>query len=89
MYPENEYRNEQIILEKGRTMMEVDSIHSMFESLFKTPISVPIHYTEWEQPDVKHILMMYISWAVLFFKAYGDLPSNCHSIRQGKIFYSC
>jgi hypothetical protein len=36
---------EQIILEKGFTMMEVDNIHSTLERLFKTLISARIYYT--------------------------------------------
>ena len=66
-------------------MMEVDNIHSTLERLFKTPISAPIHYTVKmgaarckTHPDDVHQL------DYTFFKEYGDLPNNCHFIRQGK-----
>ncbi|KAF2882447.1 hypothetical protein ILUMI_23729 [Ignelater luminosus] len=35
---------EQIILEKGHTMMEVDSVHSTLEQLFTPPIYTPSNY---------------------------------------------
>ena len=35
---------EQIILEKGHTMMEVDSVHSTLERMFNPPIYSPSDY---------------------------------------------
>lgn len=41
---ENNVEVKQIILEKRHTMMQLDSIHSTLESLFKPPIYVPNDY---------------------------------------------
>lgn len=75
---------EQIYLEKGHTMMEVDSVHSILERLFKPPIYTPndyisrMHQARPQQPFIIHHL------DYTFFSNFQDLPNNFQSIRPGK-----
>lgn len=75
---------EQIILEKGHTMMEVDSVHSSLEHHFKPPIFVPSDYIDRmrqarkKQPFIIHHL------DYSFFKNYENIPNNFISIRPGR-----
>lgn len=75
---------EQLYLEKGHTMMEVDSVHSTIEQYIKPPIYSPSDYitrmrqARPQQPyDVKSIHFD-------FFLNYEELESNLKSIRPGK-----
>lgn len=75
---------EQLYLEKGHTMMEVDSVHSTIERYIKPPIYAPSDYVVRMQQarprnpyDVKSIHYD-------FFLNYEELPSNFKSIRPGK-----
>lgn len=76
---------EQLILEKGHTMMEVDSVHSTLEMKFKPPIYTPMDYitrmrqARPSQPyEVNHL-------DHTFFKDYENVPGNFTSIRPGKL----
>lgn len=75
---------EQIILEKGHTMMEVDSVHSTLEKKFKSPIYTPTDYISRmlqarpSQPYIVHYL------EYTFFKNYEDCPGGFSSIRPGR-----
>lgn len=75
---------EQIILEKGHTMMEVDSVHSTIEHYIKPPIYAPQDYiTRIRQARPKHpydIRVVHYD----FFKDYEKLTTNYQSIRPGK-----
>nr|CAH7723171.1 unnamed protein product [Callosobruchus chinensis] len=75
---------EQIILEKGHTMMEVDAIHSSLEHYFKPPLYVPIDYVNrMRQARAKQpYLVNYVHY--WFFKNFESLPTNFKSIRPGK-----
>lgn len=75
---------EQLYLEKGHTMMEVDSVHSTIEQYIKPPIYAPSDYiTRMQQArprnpyDVKSIHYD-------FFLNYENIKSNFKSIRPGK-----
>lgn len=75
---------EQLYLEKGHTMMEVDSVHSTIEQYIKPPIYAPSDYvTRMRQArpqkpyDVKSIHYD-------FFLNFEELESNLKSIRPGK-----
>ncbi|CAG4955076.1 unnamed protein product [Parnassius apollo] len=75
---------EQLYLEKGHTMMEVDSVHSTIEQYIKPPIYAPSDYVARMQQarprnpyDVKSIHYD-------FFLNYEELESNFKSIRPGK-----
>jgi hypothetical protein len=75
---------EQIILEKGHTMMEVDSVHSSLEKQFKAPIFTPSDYISRmsqarpSQPYIVHHLDF------TFFQNYEGVPGGFTSIRPGK-----
>jgi hypothetical protein len=77
---------QQIILEKGHTMMECDSIHSTLDGIFKRSlIYTPENYVtimrlaRRKQPyDVKHVTHE-------FFRNYDALPGNIKSLRPGNI----
>lgn len=75
---------EQIILEKGHTMMEVDSVHSTLEKKFKGPIYSPSDYISRmrdarpSQPYIVH----HIKYT--FFLNYEDVPGGFSSIRPGR-----
>lgn len=75
---------EQIILEKGHTMMEVDSVHSTIEHYIKPPIYAPQDYiTRMRQARPKQpydIRVIHYD----FFKDYEKLTTNYQSIRPGK-----
>lgn len=75
---------EQIILEKGHTMMEVDSVHSAIEHYIKPPIYAPQDYvTKMRQARPKQpydIRVVHYD----FFKDYENLVTNYQSIRPGK-----
>ncbi|KAH9632624.1 hypothetical protein HF086_004742 [Spodoptera exigua] len=72
---------EQIILEKGHTMMEVYSVHSTLEKKFKGPIYSPSDYISRmrearpSQPYIVHHL------DYTFFLNYEDVPGGFSSIR--------
>lgn len=74
---------EQLILEKGHTMMQVDSVHSTLEHLFKPPIYSPNDYINLmararpTRPYVVHHL------EYKFFKNY-ERTCQLDSIRPGK-----
>ncbi|CAG9794569.1 unnamed protein product [Diatraea saccharalis] len=75
---------EQLYLEKGHTMMEVDSVHSTIEQYIKPPIYAPSDYiirmrqARPQKPyDVKSIHYD-------FFLNFEELESNLKSIRPGK-----
>lgn len=75
---------QQIILEKGHTMMEVDSVHSTLEQLFSPPIYSPadyIHLMRRARPSQPYIIN-YLDYT--FFKDYEHLPDNYRSIRPGR-----
>ncbi len=75
---------EQLILERGHTMMEADSVHAVLEKKFKNhSIYTPTDYVclmrnaRLEQPyEVEHL-------DYRFFKKYDGLPTNLSSIRPG------
>lgn len=75
---------EQIILEKGHTMMEVDSVHSTIEHYIKPPIYAPQDYiTKIRQARPKQpydIRVVHYD----FFKDYENISTNYQSIRPGK-----
>lgn len=75
---------EQIILEKGHTMMEVDSVHSTIEHYIKPPIYAPQDYVKrMRQARPKQpydIRVLHFD----FFKDYEHLATNFQSIRPGK-----
>lgn len=79
---------EQIILEKGHTMMEVDSVHSTLERLFTPPIYTPTHYVSKmeaarnNKKNAQPYIIHHLDYN--FFKNYEALPSNYSSIRPGK-----
>ena len=74
---------EQLILEKGHTMMEADSVHSTLEKIFVPPIYGPTDYVA--QMKLARPKQPY-SIKVLdytFFRNYDSLDSNFKSIRPG------
>lgn len=72
---------EQIILEKGHTMMEVDSVHSTLENKFKPPICGPTDYIDrmTQARPGNSYTVNYLDYS--FFKNYEH---NYESIRPGK-----
>lgn len=80
----NKIEVEQIILEKGHTMMEVDSVHSTLEHCFKPPIYTPADYvSRMRQARRKQpYLIHHVDFS--FFKNYESLSDNFPSIRPGK-----
>lgn len=75
---------EQIILEKGHTMMEVDSVHSTLERVFNPPIYSPSDYISrmnQARPSQPYIVN-YLDYK--FFKNYENVPGNFSSIRPGQ-----
>lgn len=79
---------EQIILEKGHTMMEVDSVHSTLERLFTPPIYTPAQYVN-KMEAARNSNMNKRPYIInhldhTFFKNYEGLPFNFSSIRPGK-----
>lgn len=74
---------EQIILEKGHTMMEVDSVHSTLEKKFRPPIYAPIDYVnKMKEARPSHpYKVIYLDYT--FFKDYEKV-CNYDSIRPGK-----
>lgn len=75
---------EQLILETGHTMMEVDSVHSTLEKIFKPPIFTPADYAErvkQARPSQPYFVK-YLDYK--FFKDYENVPGNFTSIRPGK-----
>ena len=75
---------EQIILERGHTMMEVDSVHATLECLFDNyPIYAPSDYVflmRQARPKQPYTVN---SVDYSFFRDYESLPSNLSSIRPG------
>lgn len=75
---------EQLILEKGHTMMEADSVHSTLEALFKPPICSPGDYVSrmrTARPKKPYSIKQVDH---RFFKNYEDMSGNFNSIRPGK-----
>ena len=74
---------EQLILERGHTMMEADSVHSTLENIFVPPIYATSDYLA--QMRMARPRKPYIIKALdySFFKNYDSLPSNFKSIRPG------
>lgn len=74
---------EQIILEKGHTMMEVDSVHSTLEHLFKPPLFAPSDYINLmaQARPTKPYIIHHVDFT--FFKNHEQV---CHldSMRPGK-----
>lgn len=74
---------EQLILERGHTMMEVDSVHSTLENVFNPPICAPSDYISRmscarpSQPYKINLL------DYKFFKDYEHVPGNFKTIRPG------
>ncbi|CAH0716672.1 unnamed protein product, partial [Brenthis ino] len=75
---------EQLYLEKGHTMMEVDSVHSTIEQYIKPPIFAPSDYivrmrqARPQKPyDIKSVHYD-------FFLNFEEMESNLKSIRPGK-----
>lgn len=75
---------EQLILEKGHTMMEVDSVHSTLEKLFQAPLYSPNDYVNriLQARPTQPYKVNHIDYT--FFLNYDGLPSNFTSIRPGK-----
>lgn len=75
---------EQIILERGHTMMEVDSVHSTLENLFTARIYSPLDYvSRVRQARPTHpYTVNYLEYT--FFKDYEHVPGNFTSIRPGE-----
>lgn len=74
---------EQLILEKGHTMMEVDSVHSTLERAFKGNIYCPSDYIaimRQVRPNQPYIVN-YLDYT--FFKNYENVSGNFLSIRPG------
>lgn len=74
----------QLILEKGHTMMEADSVHSTLENLFIPPIYSPGDYvSRMRAARSKH---PYTVFQVdhTFFKDYENNSNNFTSIRPGR-----
>lgn len=72
----------QIILEKGHTMMEVDSVHSTLENCFTPPLYSPADYitcARKARPRQPYIIR-HVDYK--FFKNYESNPSNFASIRR-------
>lgn len=75
---------EQLILEKGHTMMEADSVHATLEQYFKPPINAPSDYiarmrlARPKQPYNVNVVDFN------FFLKYEDLATNLSSLRPGK-----
>lgn len=80
---EKELDIEQLILEKGHTMMQVDSVHSTLEGLFKPPIYSPSHYVSLmaQARHSKPYIIHNVDYT--FFKNYEDV-CQFDSIRPGK-----
>lgn len=75
---------EQLILEKGHTMMEVDSVHSTLERAFNPPIYTPMDYVSRmrQARTSQPYIVNYLEFS--FFKDYEHVPGNFKSIRPGK-----
>ena len=73
---------EQLILERGHTMMEADSVHSTLENIFVPPIYAPSDYlASHEGKAQKPFIIKALDYS--FFKNYDSLQSNFKSIRPG------
>lgn len=74
---------EQIILEKGHTMMEVDSVHSTLEKKFRPPIYAPVDYVA-KMKDARQSNPYKVHY--LDYKFFKDYEKVCSfdSIRPGK-----
>lgn len=75
---------EQLILEKGHTMMEADSVHSTLEALFKPPICSPGDYVSrmrTARPKKPYIVKQVDH---TFFMDYENQLNNYKSIRPGR-----
>lgn len=80
----NKITIEQLYLEKGHTMMEVDSVHSTIERYIKPPIYAPSDYIariQQARPKNPYIIK---SIHYEFFVNYEGMESNFKSIRPGK-----
>lgn len=77
--------SQQIILVKGHTMMEADSVHSTLGT-FQTahPHSSPLHNENGRNQMQNPLKHPFISWTIHFIKDYENLPNNHHSIRPGR-----
>lgn len=73
----------QLILEKGHTMMEADSVHSALEHYFYPPIYAPSEYIARMRMARRELPYNIKFLDYKFFKKY-DMPSNFTSIRPGK-----
>ena len=74
---------EQLILEKGHTMMEADSVHSTLQRHFTPPLYSPADYLAQMRVCRPHqpYKVKYLDYT--FFKEYESLQSNVKSIRPG------
>lgn len=75
---------EQLILEKGHTIMEADSVHSTLEALFKPPICSPGDYVcrmRAARPKRPYKIFQIDH---TFFMDFESQPNNLNSIRLGK-----
>ncbi|KAJ2940829.1 hypothetical protein O0L34_g10080 [Tuta absoluta] len=75
---------EQLYLEKGHTMMEVDSVHSTIEQYIKPPIYAPSDYIMRIGQARPHQPYEIKSLHYDFFLNYEELESNLKSIRPGR-----
>lgn len=75
---------EQLILEKGHTMMEADSVHSTLEHYFKPPIFSPSDYVSRMQLARSNQPYKIKNVHFDFFLNYYQLPTNLNSLRPGK-----
>ena len=76
---------EQLILEKGHTMMEADSVHSVLEQMFRNQeLYSPSDYIVLMRSARSELPYHVHSINFDFFKNYDSLPSNFSSIRPGK-----
>ncbi len=75
---------EQIILEKGHTMMEADSVHSVLDRMFKTAqIYSPQDYLCLMRQARPKQPYNVVSVDHAFFKNYDDCATNLASVRPG------
>lgn len=75
---------EQLILEKGHTMMEADSVHSTLENIFVPPIYAPSDYIAQMKLARPHKPYNVKVLDYTFFKRFDSMESNFKSIRPGQ-----
>lgn len=72
---------EQLILERGHTMMEADSVHSSLEAYFKPPIYAPSDYvTRMRQARDHHPYRVH-NLDFIFFRNYENVEGNLTTIK--------